>query len=400
MIHFKDDLYDAQLLRALAAVYYGGADVGDCMATARRIRELDADSWFSEWWRTAERCEHAGDASLRDGHRVSAREMFLRAGTYFRTALIFLIGTPDDARLAQAFERHTRAFRKAGALFDPPFEAIAIPYEGTTLPGYFFRVDATNTPRPTLIINGGYDSSAEEGYCYTAAAALRRGYNCLSFDGPGQGGALIGQGLVFRADWECVIAPVVDYVLRRRETDPDRIALMGASFGGYLAPRAASHERRLAACIADPGQFDLFAAFKARMPGFLARQLPNGNGLMLSLLRRVLERMRRHPTKGWGLRRGLWVHGVSTPLDYVRLTQEYTLRGHAEQIACPTLVCFAESDPIAAQAPQLFAALQCPKQYLTFTSAEGAGEHCEGGNRSLFHQRVFDWLDATLGVAS
>jgi hypothetical protein len=34
---------------------------------------------------------------------------------------------------------------------------------------------------------------------------------------------------------------------------------------------------------------------------------------------------------------------------------------------------------------------------MKFTAAEGAGEHCEAGARTLFNQRSFDWLDRTLG---
>jgi len=33
------------------------------------------------------------------------------------------------------------------------------------------------------------------------------------------------------------------------------------------------------------------------------------------------------------------------------------------------------------------------KGYLRLTDDEGAGEHCISGNRALFHERVFDWLD-------
>jgi len=37
-----------------------------------------------------------------------------------------------------------------------------------------------------------------------------------------------------------------------------------------------------------------------------------------------------------------------------------------------------------------------PKTFTTFTAAEGAGEHCHVGARTLFHQRAFDWLDQVL----
>jgi pimeloyl-ACP methyl ester carboxylesterase len=397
-VYFKDELFDGQLLRALTAVYYGGAEVGECLSTAQRIAEGNAESWYQAWQQTADRVYAAAEASLARGYLVSAREAFLRAATYYRTAYLFLIGAPVDPRLVQAYDRQTDAFQRAGTLFSPPFEPISIAYGQATLPGYFFRVDDSSRPRPTLILTGGYDSTAEELYTYSAAAALRRGYNCLSFDGPGQGAALIKQGLVFRPDWENVIRPVVDHLLARPEVDPQRIVLMGASFGGYLAPRAASGEHRLAACIADPGEFDLFRAIQDRLPAFLARQLPKGNRLALEAVKVILNRVVRQPTRGWSMRRGMWVHGVSTPLDYVRLSQAYTLRGYAEQIRCPTLVCYADHDEVAAYARQLFDALTGPKDFIAFTQAEGAGEHCESGNRALFHQRVFDWLDQ-LGMA-
>ena len=41
------------------------------------------------------------------------------------------------------------------------------------------------------------------------------------------------------------------------EVDPDKIVLVGRSFGGYLAPRGAAGEPRLAAMIAYPGQYDI-----------------------------------------------------------------------------------------------------------------------------------------------
>ena len=94
-------------------------------------------------------------------------------------------------------------------------------------------------PRPTLIVHGGFDSTLEELYTSTAAPALERGYNCLTFEGPGQGGVIRKQKIPFRHDWERVVTPVVDYALTRSEViDPTCIALMGISMGGYLAARA------------------------------------------------------------------------------------------------------------------------------------------------------------------
>ncbi len=248
-------------------------------------------------------------------------------------------------------------------------------------------------------MTGGYDSTAEEVYFYSGAAALARGYNVLCYDGPGQGGALIEDGLLFRPDWETVVAgAILDYVGRRPEVDPMRIALMGMSFGGYLAPRAASGAPTLAACIADPGQYSLLEEARTRLPAPLARQLPNGSPFMLNIIDRLMRLRLRHPTEGWAIRRGLWVHGVERPIDYLRLAAQYTLEGRIERIRCPTLIASAEGDAIGATAGKLYDLLTCPKTFQRFKTSEGAGAHCEAGARGLFNQRVFDWLDAVLGA--
>src|SRR4051795_8458180 len=96
---------------------------------------------------------------------------------------------------------------------------------------------ATGTRRTTVRLTSHHQ----------AVAALRRGYNCLLFDGPGQGRPLIHQGLHMRPNWESVVSAVLDTVLSYPNVDAQSVALAGWSFGGYLAPRAASGEHRIAA---------------------------------------------------------------------------------------------------------------------------------------------------------
>jgi predicted alpha/beta-fold hydrolase len=393
---FKDSLFEAQWLRTASHSSSGGAEIGECFAAARQIREPDPESWFTAWSRLGESVLTEAETSRTKGHGVSALSAYLRASNYFRAAYTFLIGAPVEPRVVDTYRRHRAAFESAAVLMRPPVERIAIPYAGTSLHGYLFRAAGDHAPRPTLIVNGGYDSTAEESYFFSGAAAVARGYTCIVFDGPGQGAARIEDGLVSRPDWEAVIGPVVDFAVARPEVDASKIALMGISFGGYLAPRAASGEPRLAACIADPGEFSLLEEFKSRMPALIAREIPDGKPAVLALLNLILSRRMRHTTAGWGLRRGLWVHGVKSPLEYVKLTQDYTLEGRVEHIRCPTLICSAENDDIGVTARKLYDALSCEKAFIAFTAPEGAGEHCEVGARSLFNQRAFDWLGAVL----
>jgi hypothetical protein len=114
------------------------------------------------------------------------------------------------------------------------------------------------------------------------------------------------------------------------------------------------------------------------------------------VLRRLLQSLAGRPTAGWALRRGQLVHGAASPLDYLLALRPYSLAGRAAAITCPVLVCDAGGDDISASAPQLAAALTGEKEYIHFTAAEGAGDHCEAGARTLYHARSFGWLDQLL----
>jgi alpha-beta hydrolase superfamily lysophospholipase len=392
----KDELLDAQTLRAVGSAPYGGADIGECLATVTALRGIDLAGWHAAWSSTAARVLALAEGEAAAGRTQSARLAFFRASSYFRTAGVMLLAAPLDPRLVDSYARQTSSFRSGAALLAEPPEILEIPYEGTTLPGYFFRAGPDPAPRPTVILTGGYDGTAEELYFFNGAAALARGYNVLAFDGPGQGAALVQQGLVMRPDWEAVITPVLDYALSRPDVDPARVALIGLSLGAHLAPRAASAEHRLAACIADCGSYDLFDAALQRIPGPLAAGVTGGRAWQTAALRRILDMLARKPTAGWALRRGQLVHGVSSPIEYLLALRAYSLKEHAAKITCPVLVCDAEGDDISASAPQLADALTGEKQYLHFTAAEGAGDHCEAGARTLYHARSFGWLDGIL----
>jgi pimeloyl-ACP methyl ester carboxylesterase len=392
----KDELLDAQVLRTAGSAPYGGADLGECLAAARRVDGVDLGRWYEAWMRAADDAAALAEAELAAGRAVTAQGCFYRASSYARNAGVMLMGTPLDDRLRQSNKKQTETFRRGAALFANPPEAVSMPFEGTTLPGYYFRANEEQTPGPTVILLGGYDGTAEELYFLNGAAALARGYHVLAFDGPGQGAALIQQGIVLRPDFETVVAAAIDHLLTRPETDPDRIAIIGLSLGAHLAPRAASGEPRLAACIADCGSFDLFESALERVPGPLAEGLRTGKRSSAIVLGAILRILAKKPTAGWALRRGQLVHGVGSPLAYLESLREYSLAGRAEAIQCPTLVCNAEGDDISATAPRLFEALQCTKKFVTFRASEGAGDHCEAGARTLYHARSFAWLDAIM----
>lgn len=395
-IVFQDPEFSFQLLRTIGHTIYGGADIGECLSTAYRIKEGNFQSWYEEWLKTADRVRQIADKCLDDGYRVSAREAYLRACNYYRSAEFFLHGDPSDPRILPTWGKSRECFSKAAQLFSPPFEAVEIPYEGTTLPGYFFPVDDSGTARPTLILQTGYDGTIEELYFDGAAAALRRGYNCLAFEGPGQGRVIRQQKLYFRPDWEKVVTPVVDYALTRPEVDPRRIALMGLSFGGYLAPRAAAYEHRIAACIANGGVFDFFEGVTAKYPespeAIKEYIIQNPSAFDAEMG----EAARSNPELRWAMEEGMWKFEAASPSQWMLNTADYTMKGIADKITCPTLVIDSETEQFfPGQAQKLYHALTCRKEFMLFTIEESAEEHCQVGAHALAHQRIFDWLDKT-----
>lgn len=340
------------------------------------------------------------EESARQGHHTSAHEAFMRAATYFRTAYQPLFGAPVDPRLAAAFADEQESAARAAANAPFPLEPVEIPLGELSMPGWHARVDDTGEPRPTVVHTNGYDSNVAEMMAAHVPPAIRRGYDMLLFDGPGQGRCLVRDGVPIRPDWEAVVTPAVDAALARPGVDPDRIVLAGWSFGGFLAPRAAAFEHRIAALVADPGQWDQRDALVAHLPipDAAKAAFPDVDPSVLDPMVAWLEGPDGDPGLRWRLlRRGPWVHGTGTLFEALAALSAFEVSSVAEHIACPTLVTQAEGDPSAAGASRLIEAVSgSPKVLVPFTAAEGGQGHCEGAARALYHQRVYDWLDEVL----
>lgn len=392
-----DNAFDQQFSRTLNATTRGCADLGEAIAVAVRITPGDFGSWVAEWTAAGDRTRAEADAALQVGDPAGARRAYLRASEYHRQAFFFSRTDLDDPVLHSAYPAHVDAFRAAVPLLGCSTTPLDFEQDGVVVHGYLFRPDDSGRPRPTVIASAGYDSTAEEGYKLNAVSALDRDMNCLVFEGPGQGGVLYTRKIPLRPDSEAVLTPVVDWLLAQDGVDPDAVILFGRSFAGYLAPRAATAEHRIAALICDPAQYDFGAA--------LRRQLGEPNWARLEshdpTLEADLAPMTAKPAARNGFEWRMAAHGVSTLSDYLRELSRFSLVGLADRISCPTLALAGEGDFAGSGQLQIFAdALTAPVTTRVFTVAEGAGGHCEGLGQDLLDQYVFGWLARTLAPRS
>lgn len=406
---FADQEFAFELQRTIGASYSGEADIGECLATASRIKEGDFESWYSEWNQTADFFRAAGDESLAAGHRVTAMEAYYRAATYYRTAEFFLHGNPADPRIVETWEKSRETFRDALALDAVPYEIVAIPYENTTLPGYFYMVDDSGISRPLLIVQTGFDGCQEELHSY-AMEGVKRGYNVLTFEGPGQGEVIRVQHIPFRPDWENVIRPVVDYAVSRPDVDEDRIALWGISLGGYLAPRGAAYEPRITALVADAGTYDVGQN--------LLQNLQEGGGAPENMTEKDLQEwlqtdpavfndairdaMAHDTGTRWLNENGMFVFNAGSPAQFWAKWMDFSLVGIAEEIRCPTLVSAGTADhfdPDRVQVQALYDHLTCERELMVFSDEYGAGSHCQLGAFAQSFAAKFDWLDDQMGMS-
>lgn len=388
--------FNYEFIRGISTQTVGAAELGECMETMQRIKNNDFESWINEWQATAERVHRFAQRALDTADPHAARTAFLKASNYYRMAVFYAEHT--DPRHRALWEQSRSCFTSMAELADTPHERIDIAFEDAKLPALF--VSGGEGRRPTLIALGGFDSTLEEVYCWIGPAAIDRGWHCLIFEGPGQWGALMNNpGLTFRGDYEKPTRPVVDYLLSRPDVDPDKIALIGYSAGGYFAPRAASGEPRIRACIANTLVVDCEEAARAGMKGLTN---PKVIDTAFNLLMKINTPAR------WAFQHTQWTFGIQVPHEWPGAYAGFTLRGVEDRLTSPMLFLFGEDDIRDAAAStkkivsgllDFIGALPCDRSIHLFSPRDGASSHCQMGGLSYAHATIFPWLNHVLCAA-
>lgn len=149
--------FDFEIRTALGGAAAGVTEPGEVLAATERVRAHDHEGWYDAWSALAERTAETAEACAAKGHRVSAAEAYLRASAYYSVAVNALSGLDDLSRLAPAFGLQQRAWEGFVAHTAARVAPLQIPYEGGSLPGWFFR--AAGETAPTLVAVNGSDGA-------------------------------------------------------------------------------------------------------------------------------------------------------------------------------------------------------------------------------------------------
>lgn len=426
---FPGPFFSFEVVRILGMTRYGGADVAEVLEAVGKIKHNHPESWHDAWAQQAAKAEAFAKDARGGGNRAAARRALLRAANYTRASGYMFTGLhalhPDPRKLPINLEAAT-IFHEATSLFDHPVRRLEIPYEGGKLEGYLYLPShSSRVPGkiPVLIANNGADSTQQEIYFIHPAAGPELGYAVLTFDGPGQGLALHRDGILMRPDWETVIGAVLNHLetlVKEQPTldlDLGRIAIAGASLGGYFALRGAADPRIKAVVAIDP-VYDLWDfAMKHVNKTFLSAWGAGwfSDGVVDAI---VGGMMRLAFQSKWEITLMGNLFGLVRPSEIMHTMKKYTLRlnsidndGNAREstyltrVKCPALVTGAgESlyldvdDHTSRVYNHLTNQSPAEKQLWVATSPAEGGLQAKIGAVELCNQRVFQFLDGHFNI--
>ncbi|MGI9601118.1 MAG: alpha/beta hydrolase family protein [Acidimicrobiales bacterium] len=343
---------------------------GELIEVGRRISTVE--DWTREMAAAAERAEADG--------------RHLNAAHYWRATEFYT--SPAAPGKAEAYERflelHDRALPEVAAM------RTSVPFDGAHLP--VIDVPPQGEHRGVIVMHSGFDGASEETYP-SAAALAGAGYRVLLFDGPGQGSALRRSGLHMTHDWERPVSTLLDHF------GIDECTLIGVSLGGYLAPRAAAFEPRVARVVSWGAMYDFAACFRKRIgdASFEALMTLVDQGARDELNEVVDAAMAVNAEAAWAVNHGRHVSGSDDTFSYFQWLTTMNLREVSERIGQDMLIVMGTDDhlvPFGQVHEQIAAATNARSVTVRITTAaEQGAEHCQVGNPMLVVDEILRWLD-------
>ncbi|KAH6685435.1 Alpha/Beta hydrolase protein [Plectosphaerella plurivora] len=397
----NDTAFNFEFLVGLQNSLSGGADIGPVLGVAKTIDPGNFTSFTNEFYKLANDTKVQAEDPENSYDPVNVRDAWFSASQFYRRADVYIHRDWNNPLIATIWDEQTAAFDKAIAALPIPGMRVQIPSpEGNlTVEAIWYSASTNSSAKlPTMIVGNGFDAAQEDSYHYYCAAALARGWNCITYEGPGQNTVRRTQDLGFIPEWEQVVTPVVDYVLSQKQqvVDENRLVLVGNSLGGYFAARAAAFEPRLSATILIGGVWDLYTGYSSQLTEELVALFEAGNYTEFDDQVLSLRDAGELPTEAtWGLDYGLWAFKTPSPSEFFISSKKYTVKDIVHLIDMPVFVGDAEFETtFKGQAKKVSDALGDKGTFHEFMGV--AGYHCQSGAQQELARTIFAWLNKTL----
>lgn len=371
LYHLNDDpSYNFQLNRL---VNFNGADLQTVKEVSSKITD------FSGWKKIL----------LEQAEKELSQEHIVNAMAFFRMAEFYMNWKDPDGLAAwkkarELFFEYYEDFFKGE---HPIVEKFDVPYENYTMP--VLRLNPDGKANGTIVMHGGFDSSYEE--FFPAMMYLREnGYTVYLFEGPGQGECLRLHGAALTTKWEKPVMKITEYF------DLHNVTLIGASLGGFFAPRAAAFDKRVDKVVSWAQFPSLKDALNAERKGSAAalnvisvlfgwaidlyyKAVKEKGGPAAEFLEAYYHRFGIYSFRK--LIKLLWEIDITPISD--RITQDVLIIGGSKDTMSNSTLIGKQMD-LTPNAKSISARL--------ITQQEQGSDHCNCGNQKLVMDTILYWL--------
>ena len=387
---FKNEDMDFMLNWMIGVSQIIGMSPSQVFHAVQGIKDGDPAGWREGFRRQGQSQIERASAFVETKQRLAAGQFYLGAAYAYRAALQYTDPTTSDFN--ERVLEMENAFQQGIEFVAVPMRPIEVPFESTTLPGYYLEQD--KSPRPVVMMVGGVDTFREDLFYFAGYPGWKRGYNVLMVDLPGQG-KLPGRGQHFRVDMNKSISTILDWLEANAAVRPANIAIYGVSGGGYFTAQAVATDARIKAWIAATPIFDVATLFKREFGGAI-----RAPGWLLNTFMRLAGLL--NESAQINLKKYAWQFGTTDFKSAVEAVFAKAKVVDYVRIHSPSLFLMSEGEApeLKRQTLEIYKDFRQRGVAVTlreFTAAEGADGHSQVNNLRLAHLVIFDWLDRVFG---
>ena len=336
--------------------------LGDFTAIRQNVKKYaDIEPAFVA---TAQRREEMARAAEAERHLITARDNYFMAAVHWGASQWTLHSNGE--RNLHNNRKKRECYTQYARLADHRIEAVQIPFNGSTIPGWFHLPPGYDGGRlPVVISFPGMDTFKEIFVALKGDRWLSRGIAVLAVDGPGQAEARVLGLKVTMENWTTVGKVIVDWLEQRPEIDASRIGVFGNSFGSFFATIVTANEPRIGACVANANNLEpgFHCIFEEATPAFK--------------------------------KRFMYMAGILDEPTFDAYRKTLTWEGHAEKIAVPYLCVAGDADELSplVHSERMVSLMKAPRRLVVYQGARHALGACPSTSLGPYPPTlVADWM--------